>query len=98
MTNKLNNNHIKENIAEKPTENTPTKTEEENVVESNTIRWVQLRLFPIWLRIILVLILLFGAGIVGVMFGYGVIGDGKPIDALKTDTWQHIFDIMNGKE
>ena len=58
--------------------------------------WVQIRMFPIWLRIILVLALLTGAIVLGVMVGYGVIGDGEPSDALKVETWQHIFDIMGG--
>ena len=60
--------------------------------------WVQIRLFPIWLRIILILALLLGAIAAGLVVGYGYIGDGKPADALKWDTWQHILDIMNGKE
>ena len=53
-------------------------------------------MFPIWLRVILVLAMLAGAIVLGVMVGYGVIGDGKPSDALKLETWQHIFDIMGG--
>ncbi len=60
--------------------------------------WVQIRLLPIWLRIVLVLLLLIGAAISGMMVGYGYIGDGEPLDALKKETWVHILDIMNGKE
>lgn len=60
--------------------------------------WVQIRLFPIWLRIVLVLLLLTGAIIFGAMIGYGYIGDGKPSDVLKKETWMHILDIINGKE
>nr|WP_245835825.1 DNA-directed RNA polymerase subunit beta [Virgibacillus ndiopensis] len=52
------------------------------------------RVFPIWLRIIVVLILCAVALLVGLMVGYGVIGDGKPSDALEMDTWQHIIDIV----
>ncbi|KYG90254.1 MULTISPECIES: DNA-directed RNA polymerase subunit beta [Metasolibacillus] len=62
------------------------------------IRWVQIRLIPIWLRIVLVLALLVGAAIGGVMFGYGFLGGGEASDALKWSTWQHIFDIIEGKE
>ncbi|CAM5192005.1 DNA-directed RNA polymerase subunit beta OS=Ureibacillus acetophenoni OX=614649 GN=SAMN05877842_10187 PE=4 SV=1 [Ureibacillus acetophenoni] len=36
--------------------------------------------------------------ILGLMIGYGVIGDGNPIDALNWNTWQHMLDIINGKE
>lgn len=60
--------------------------------------WVQIRLFPIWLRIILVLVLIVVAAALGAMVGYGVIGDGQPKDALKWETWQHIIDIMSGKK
>ncbi|XUX07631.1 DNA-directed RNA polymerase subunit beta [Sporosarcina sp. UB5] len=60
--------------------------------------WVQVRLLPIWLRIVLVLLLLTGAAISGAIIGYGYIGDGQPADALKKETWTHILDIINGKE
>lgn len=66
--------------------------------ELNTTRWVQIRLIPIWLRIVLVLILLFFAAVAGLTIGYGFIGDGEPADAFKWSTWQHIFDIIEGKE
>lgn len=59
--------------------------------------WVQIRLFPIWLRIIIVIALIALAAVLGAMVGFGVIGDGKPADALKWETWQHILDIMSGK-
>lgn len=52
------------------------------------------RIFPIWLRIIVVLIFSVAALIAGLMIGYGVIGDGVPTDALKFETWQHIIDIV----
>lgn len=60
--------------------------------------WVQVRLLPIWLRIILVLLLLAGAAIFGAIIGYGYIGDGEPADVLQKETWTHILDIINGKE
>lgn len=52
------------------------------------------RIFPIWLRLIVVLTLSATALIVGLMIGYGVLGDGNPIDALKIETWQHLIDIV----
>jgi|SRR5699024_2454556 len=52
------------------------------------------RKFPIWLRIIVVLILFGLSLIVGLMVGYGFLGDGNPVDALNKDTWQHIIDIV----
>lgn len=54
----------------------------------------RVRIFPIWLRIIIVLILAAFALASGLMIGYGVMGDGNPIDALKVETWQHIIDIV----
>ncbi|MER2088874.1 MAG: DNA-directed RNA polymerase subunit beta [Sporosarcina sp.] len=60
--------------------------------------WVQIRLLPIWLRIILVLLLLIGAALLGTMIGYGSLGDGNPTDVFKKETWTHILDIINGVE
>lgn len=59
-------------------------------------RWVQIRLFPIWLRILLVLVLLAAAIAAGLTVGFSVIGGGDASDALKWETYQHIIDIMNG--
>lgn len=53
------------------------------------------RAFPIWLRIIVVLLLSAIALVIGAMVGYGIIGSGKPSDALEMDTWRHIFDIVS---
>lgn len=56
------------------------------------------RIFPIWLRIIVVLLFSVVALAAGLMIGYGIIGDGVPTDALKIETWQHIIDIVNKTE
>lgn len=60
--------------------------------------WVQIRLFPIWVRIIIVVAILATAAVLGAMVGYGYIGDGQPSEVLKKDTWTHIIDIISGKE
>jgi DNA-directed RNA polymerase subunit beta len=57
-------------------------------------RRYRIRLIPIWLRLIIVAILIMISTAVGAMVGYGVIGDGKPLDALKPSTWQHIIDVV----
>lgn len=62
------------------------------------VRWVQLRLFPIWLRILLVAVLFVAAACIGIIVGYSVLGNGEASDALKWSTWQHILDIMSGKQ
>lgn len=52
------------------------------------------RIVPIGFRILFVLLLSAISLMVGLMVGYGVIGDGNPIDALKIETWQHIIDFV----
>jgi cytoskeletal protein RodZ len=56
------------------------------------------RVLPIWLRIILVLLFSAAALVIGLMVGYGVIGEGNPTDALEMDTWRHIWDIVTKTE
>ena len=73
------------------------KAEKAETKKNKKTWWVQIRLFPIWLRIILVAALVVGAMAAGLTIGYGYVGDGNPKDALKWDTWQHILDILNGK-
>ncbi len=58
----------------------------------------RLRILPIWLRLIIVIVLAGGCLLLGLMFGYGVIGDGEPAEALTTEPWYHIIDIMRGEE
>lgn len=50
------------------------------------------------LRIVIVIIVIVVAAVIGAMIGYGVIGDGEPMDVLDPSTWTHVFDIMNGTE
>jgi len=73
---------------DKPTEETPSKKQ----------FWVQIRILPIWLRVILVLLLLAGAAYFGALVGYSSIGDGDSSDVFKKATWIHIMDIISGKE
>lgn len=65
---------------------------------AKTKKRARLRIFPIWLRIIVVLLFAMIALVAGLMVGYGVIGDGTPLDALKTETWRHIIDIVTKTE
>ncbi len=78
-------------------ENSKRSTESEQGASRKQF-WVQIRLLPIWLRVVLVLLLLVGAAIFGAIIGYGYMGDGEPTDVLKKETWTHILDIINGKE
>lgn len=61
-------------------------------------RKFRLRLIPIWLRVILVVLLLFCVSIIGLVIGYSVLGTGEALDVLKWGTWQHIIDIIRGVE
>lgn len=78
---------IKRADKQKPEEKKPKRT-----------WWVQIRLIPIWLRVILVVVLFAVAAIVGLQLGYSVIGDGDIKDVLQKETWTHILDIKDGKE
>ncbi|KFZ42089.1 DNA-directed RNA polymerase subunit beta [Anoxybacillus flavithermus] len=62
--------------------------------QKRSLRRPRRRLIPIWLRLVIVFVLVGLSGMIGAMVGYGVIGDGKPFDALKLTTWQHIVDLI----
>ncbi|WP_017798175.1 DNA-directed RNA polymerase subunit beta [Oceanobacillus kimchii] len=62
--------------------------------EKRNAKFPRIRVFPIWLRIIVISILCVAALVIGLMVGYGVIGDGSPTEVLKKETWQHIIDII----
>lgn len=82
----------------KPLENKEQVEEASNKKERRHKKRKQkyrIRAFPIWLRVIVVLILAIVALILGLMVGYGVIGDGNATDVLKQETWQHIVDIIS---
>ncbi|MBM7681761.1 hypothetical protein JOD43_001933 [Pullulanibacillus pueri] len=55
---------------------------------------LKVRAFPIWLRLVLLIVLAFVALAVGAMIGYGVIGKGNPMDVFHVDTWKHIKDLV----
>ena len=61
-------------------------------------KWVQIRLVPIWLRVLIIFALLFLAVVAGLTVGYSILGDGDSSDVLKWSTWQHLIDIITGKE
>lgn len=67
-------------------------------ISPKKVRWVQIRMIPIWLRMILITLLLALVIFIGLRVGYGYLGDGNPSDVLKKETWLHIVDIIKGKE
>ncbi|WP_440897961.1 DNA-directed RNA polymerase subunit beta [Amphibacillus sp. Q70] len=56
------------------------------------------RIFPIWLRLIVVFLLAILALIIGMIVGFSVLGDGDPLDVLTLDFWRHVLDIISGVE
>lgn len=56
------------------------------------------RLASTGIKLLIFFIIIIFVAIIGLMIGFGVIGEGNPVDALKWETWQHILDIINGKE
>lgn len=91
-----------ENVKKETKEYRRSAKSEEDAAQSHkekrehkqTGKTARVRIFPVWLRIIIVGILSVAALVVGLMIGFGVIGDGTPTDALKVETWQHIIDIV----
>lgn len=67
--------------------------EKEHKQEQEKIR-VRVRLIPIWLRI-LVVIALFALSIaLGAAVGYGILGNGDPMDVFEKSTWTHVMDLI----
>lgn len=56
------------------------------------------RIFPIWLRLIVIFLLAIFALILGMIIGFSVLGDGNPLDVLSFDFWRYVLDIINGVE
>ncbi|WNB92351.1 DNA-directed RNA polymerase subunit beta [Bacillus sp. NEB1478] len=52
------------------------------------------RSFPIWLRLLLLVCGIIVCFVVGTMVGYGVLGDGKPMNVFEKETWTHIVDLV----
>ncbi|WP_077619859.1 DNA-directed RNA polymerase subunit beta [Bacillus sinesaloumensis] len=93
MTSELNNTQVKsrEDFRKSRDEQKNTEKEPKKKREGK----IRIRLIPIWIRLLLVVVLFAASILIGLVVGYGVIGDGEPGDALKKETWQHIIDIVN---
>jgi hypothetical protein len=74
------------------------KAERAEANEPKKTFWVQIRMIPIWLRLILIILLIALVAVIGLRIGYSAIGDGNPEDVLKKETWTHIIDIIKGIE
>ncbi|ASS94793.1 MULTISPECIES: DNA-directed RNA polymerase subunit beta [Peribacillus] len=69
--------------------------EEIKEVETKPNRRIKVRLLPIWLRLLIVIGLIFIAVLSGALLGYSVIGGGNAMDVFQKSTWTHIIDIVN---
>ena len=67
------------------------EVEEKHAENENKIR---IRLIPIWLRVIMIIGLIFVSMTLGAAIGYGVLGDGKVSDVFKPSTWTHLIDLV----
>ncbi|PYZ96296.1 hydroxymyristoyl-ACP dehydratase [Alteribacter lacisalsi] len=54
----------------------------------------RVRLIPIWFRLILVVFLVGLSILLGAMVGYGIVGDGHPMDVFQRDTWNQIYELI----
>ena len=97
MTNELKSESVQPKVPQKEKKEKKVKRSEKQHIEK-PVRWYNFRLIPIWLRIVLVLLLLTVAAVSGLIVGFGILGAGEPLDVLKQATWQHILDIIKGKE
>nr|WP_309098320.1 DNA-directed RNA polymerase subunit beta [Fredinandcohnia onubensis] len=93
MTSEINNTQVKSREDFRKTRDEQKNTEKEPKKKREPK--IRIRLIPIWVRLLLVVVLFAASILIGVVVGYGFIGDGKPSDALKKETWQHIVDIVN---
>ena len=69
----------------------------EGVRPEITKKKIRVRFFPIWLRIVLLVVFVFIFLMAGAAIGYGVVGGGNAIDVFKTSTWTHIQDLVDKK-
>ncbi|HWL25399.1 MAG TPA: DNA-directed RNA polymerase subunit beta [Ureibacillus sp.] len=104
MTNELIGNKTVEDLSQvKKTSRRRMRREEKKkkneVKQPQTTKEILLsRTLATGLKVIIFISVLLFVAIAGLMIGYGVIGDGSPMDALNWGTWQHMLDIINGKE
>jgi cobalamin biosynthesis Mg chelatase CobN len=83
-------------IEKKPSEEAENVTSREAMrkKEQEATKKLRVRVFPVWLRLIVILVLCVIALVGGAMIGYGIIGKGNPLDIFDIKTWTHIRDII----
>lgn len=74
------------------------KKKQEKLETGEQTGWVRVRLFPIWLRLIVIAVLIVVFIVIGAIFGYSVLGGGKVSEVFDKSTWVHIVDIVKKEE
>lgn len=77
-----------ENVDKK---NNKRSREDDGIDENKRVR---VRLFPIWMRIVIIAVLFFLLVIIGAVIGYSVIGEGSFTEVFQKSTWTNIFDLV----
>jgi hypothetical protein len=70
------------------------KEQEVEIKHAENENKIRIRLIPIWLRVIMIIGLIFVSMTLGAAIGYGVLGDGKVSDVFKPSTWTHLRDLV----
>ena len=70
------------------------KEQEAEIKHAENENKIRIRLIPIWLRVIMIIALIFVSMTLGAAIGYGVLGDGKASDVFKPSTWTHLRDLV----
>lgn len=70
------------------------KEQEAEIKHAENENKIRIRLIPIWLRVIIIIALIFVSMTLGAAIGYGVLGDGKASDVFKPSTWTHLIDLV----
>ena len=70
------------------------KEQEAEIKHEENENKIRIRLIPIWLRVIMIIGLIFVSMTLGAAIGYGVLGDGKVSDVFKPSTWTHLIDLV----
>ncbi|MBO1912223.1 DNA-directed RNA polymerase subunit beta, partial [Microvirga sp. 3-52] len=83
---KLDSNKTDEPSVETSSRRELRKAKRGEATEPKKTLWVQIRMIPIWLRLILIILLMAIVAVIGLRIGYSYIGDGNPEDVLKKET------------
>lgn len=78
-------------------ENVDNKKDKRTVKDgsANENKRIRVRLFPIWMRIVIIAVLFFLLVIIGAVIGYSVIGEGSFTEVFRKSTWTNIFDLVD---